>query len=181
MNTTTEQDRIILTTTYSTPCGSLLLGATARKLCLCDWQASPKQQSHIGILQRRLSAEIEVGKNEVLMQAMQQLEDYFAGRRQVFDIPMLVQGTPFQRLVWQALLQIPFGQMRSYGDLAKSIGYSTAARAVANACGANSMLLFIPCHRVFGSHGALGGYAGGLVEVKEWLSKWEKIAEGGGV
>ena len=176
MNTTTEQERIILTTTYSPPCGILLLGATARKLCLCDWQASSKQQSHIGILQRHLSAEIEDGKNEVLTQAVRQLEDYFAGRRQIFDIPMLVQGTPFQRLVWQALLQIPFGQTRSYAELATSIGHPTATRAVANACGANRMALFIPCHRVCRSQGALGGYAGGLVEVKEWLSKWEKIA-----
>jgi methylated-DNA-[protein]-cysteine S-methyltransferase len=97
-----------------------------------------------------------------------QLDDYFAGRRRDFDLPLAPAGTPFQRRVWQALLEIPYGQTESYGSLATRLGQPGASRAVGLANGQNRISIVIPCHRVIGSSGALTGYGGGL-ERKRWL------------
>ena len=99
----------------------------------------------------------------VLDQAARQLDEYFAGRRRVFDLPLLTVGTPFQRAVWELLTEIPFGETRSYAWLAAQLGHPRAVRAVAAANRANALSIFIPCHRVVGSDGSLTGYAGGLV------------------
>jgi len=97
-----------------------------------------------------------------------QLQDYFAGRRQAFSLPLLPAGTAFQQQVWQALQQIPFGQVKSYGGLARDIGRAGAARAVGMANGRNPIAIIIPCHRVIGADGSLTGYGGGM-ERKRWL------------
>jgi methylated-DNA-[protein]-cysteine S-methyltransferase len=102
-----------------------------------------------------------------------QLEDYFAGRLTEFDLPLSLIGTPFQRRVWAALLDIPFGQTVSYGQLADRIGRPTAARAVGLANGRNPIGIIVPCHRVVGSSGDLTGYGGGL-ERKEQLLAFER-------
>lgn len=98
----------------------------------------------------------------VLDHAARQLDEYFAGRRRVFDLPLLTVGTPFQRAVWELLTEIPFGETRSYAWLAAQLGHPRAVRAVAAANRANALSIFIPCHRVVGSNGSLTGYAGGL-------------------
>lgn len=98
----------------------------------------------------------------VLDHAARQLDEYFAGRRRVFDLPLLTVGTPFQRAVWELLTEIPFGGTRSYAWLAAQLGHPRAVRAVAAANRANALSIFIPCHRVVGSDGSLTGYAGGL-------------------
>lgn len=98
----------------------------------------------------------------VLDRAARQLDEYFAGRRRVFDLPLLTVGTPFQRAVWELLTEIPFGGTRSYAWLAAQLGHPRAVRAVAAANRANALSIFIPCHRVVGSDGSLTGYAGGL-------------------
>jgi methylated-DNA-[protein]-cysteine S-methyltransferase len=99
----------------------------------------------------------------VLAQARQQLDDYFAGRRETFDLPLdLRLGTRFQQSVWQALLRIPRGETTSYGELGRRVGRPLAARAVGAAVGRNPMSIVVPCHRVVGTGGALTGYAGGL-------------------
>lgn len=98
----------------------------------------------------------------VLDCAARQLDEYFAGRRRVFDLPLLTVGTPFQRAVWELLTEIPFGETRSYAWLAAQLGHPRAVRAVAAANRANALSIFIPCHRVVGSDGSLTGYAGGL-------------------
>lgn len=95
----------------------------------------------------------------LLADAAQQLADYFAGTRRDFDLPLSPHGTPFRLRVWAAMQAIPYGETRSYGDLARMLG--TAPRAVGGACGANPIPLVIPCHRVTGSGGALGGFSGG--------------------
>ena len=95
----------------------------------------------------------------LLADAAQQLAAYFAGARRDFDLPLSPQGTPFRLRVWAAMQAIPYGETRSYGDLARMLG--TAPRAVGGACGANPIPLVIPCHRVTGSGGALGGFSGG--------------------
>jgi methylated-DNA-[protein]-cysteine S-methyltransferase len=93
---------------------------------------------------------------------VQQLSEYFEGKRTSFDIPLDVDGTPFQKAVWSELLRIPYGETRSYGDIAKAIGRPGAARAVGMANHDNPIAVVIPCHRVVGKNGSLTGYAGGL-------------------
>lgn len=99
----------------------------------------------------------------------QQLREYFAGRRREFDIPLILDGTPFRRQVWQALREIPFGEVRTYG----SLGGSRFSRAVGSACHNNPISIIVPCHRVVGARGTLAGYAGGL-EKKEFLLELER-------
>ncbi len=94
--------------------------------------------------------------------AVQQLKEYFQGRRQNFDLPLAPTGTAFQNQVWKALVKIPYGTTTSYGELAKQIGRPKASRAVGAANGKNPLAIVVPCHRVIGSNGKLTGYAGGL-------------------
>jgi len=109
----------------------------------------------------------------LLRVAASQIEDYFLARRQAFDLPIMLHGTPFRRRTWQALARIPFGQTRSYGDIASEIG--SAARAVGGACGANPITLVIPCHRVVAAGGGLGGFSGGTgCDTKQWLLQHEQ-------
>ncbi len=104
-----------------------------------------------------------------------QLEEYFAGRRQEFDLPWRMAGTSFQQLVWDALVRIPFGTTITYAQLAARIGRPGAARAVGHANSRNPISIIVPCHRVIGADGALAGYAGGL-EKKRWLLDLERNA-----
>ncbi|WP_425265562.1 methylated-DNA--[protein]-cysteine S-methyltransferase [Thermobifida alba] len=106
-----------------------------------------------------------------------QLAEYFAGRRTEFDVPLAPAGTPFQRTVWQALLEIPYGQTVSYGRLAARLGRPSASRAVGLANGRNPIGIIVPCHRVVGSSGDLTGYGGGL-ERKKWLLTLERGGTG---
>jgi len=102
-----------------------------------------------------------------------QLAEYFAGDRRAFDLPVAPRGSEFQELVWRALVEIPFGETRSYGQLARSIGQPTASRAVGAANGRNPIAIIVPCHRVIGATGALTGYAGGMA-AKRWLLDHER-------
>ena len=99
---------------------------------------------------------------EPLREVIAQLEAYFAGKRRAFDVPLAPEGTPFQREVWSLLLTIPYGETRSYGELASRLGRSEAARAVGAANGRNPIPIIIPCHRVIGADGSLTGFGGGL-------------------
>ncbi len=109
----------------------------------------------------------------LLKQADNQLQEYFAGIRKTFDLPLAPKGTPFQLKVWQALLRVPYAQTRSYGQLAAQIGQAKACRAVGMANNKNPLPIFIPCHRVIGAGGKLIGYAGGL-PMKEFLLALER-------
>jgi methylated-DNA-[protein]-cysteine S-methyltransferase len=108
----------------------------------------------------------------VLEQARHQLAEYFSGTRRTFSLPLHPKGTPFQQTVWQALQQIPYGETRSYGEVAQMIGNPNACRAVGLANNRNPLAIFIPCHRVIGTDGRLTGYAGGL-HVKRLLLSLE--------
>ena len=112
-----------------------------------------------------------------LRDAATQLEEYFRGERQVFDLPLAPEGTDFQRRVWAQLEQIPYGQTRSYGQIAAAIGQPRASQAVGAANGRNPLSIVVPCHRVLGSTGALVGYAGGL-ERKQALLELERRVAG---
>lgn len=105
--------------------------------------------------------------------AFQQLEEYFEGKRKSFDLPLKLEGTEFQKRVWQELMKIPYGKTVSYKELAKSVGNEKACRAVGMANNKNKIMIVIPCHRVVGSNGDLTGYAGGL-NMKRYLLDLEK-------
>ena len=105
--------------------------------------------------------------------ATAQLQEYFAGTRKSFTFPIKLTGTPFQISVWQELSRIPYGETRTYGDIAQAIGYPKAARAVGMACNRNPIWIIIPCHRVLGSNQKLTGYAGGLT-LKDALLNLER-------
>ena len=152
----------IIVNPYQSPCGVLLLGSIGDKLCLCDWRTEKHSARVDNRLKRMWNAEFEEGTSAVIESARQQLDEYFAGKRQTFDIPLLFIGTDFQKTVWSELLKIPFGTSVSYGEVARRIGRPAAVRAVANANGANPMSIFVPCHRVIGSDRSLTGYGGGL-------------------
>ncbi|PKI16429.1 methylated-DNA--[protein]-cysteine S-methyltransferase [Colwellia sp. 12G3] len=110
--------------------------------------------------------------NDITVQCKKQLTEYFAGQRQVFTVPLDPQGTPFQQTVWDCLAKIPFGTVKSYGEIAKMINKPKASQAIGGANGRNPITLIVPCHRVIGGDGSLTGYAGGI-ERKLWLLNHE--------
>lgn len=154
--------------THSTPCGNLTLGSYDGYLCLCDWESSRHPGAALARIEKGLHAEWEFQCSDVIAAATSQLDEYFAHKRKVFEIPLRFIGTPFQISVWQKLMDIPYGHTVSYGTLATMLGRPLSVRAVANANGANPLSIFSPCHRVIGSDGSLTGYGGGL-EVKRQL------------
>ena len=121
----------------------------------------------------RLDVADEVADHPVIQEAERQLAEYFAGRRTEFELPLDPSGTPFQQKVWTALRSIPFGETRSYAEVATQIGHPGAARAVGAASGRNPLSIVAPCHRVVGTGGELTGFAGGL-EVKARLLAFER-------
>ena len=167
---TKEDSNIIRAQRYVSPCGELLLGAWEGQLCLCNWTKEKHPGRVEARLQRLLGAAYQEETSDVTREAARQLDEYFKGERQAFDLPA---GSDFQQRVWQELLKIPYGETISYGELAKRIGQAQAVRAVANANGANALSIFIPCHRVIGSNRSLTGYAGGLA-AKQYLLAWEQ-------
>jgi O-6-methylguanine DNA methyltransferase len=108
-----------------------------------------------------------------LAPAMREIAEFFDGRRKAFDVKLALRGTPFQLEVWRTLLRIPYGETRTYAEIAKSIGRPAATRAVGAANGANPIPIIVPCHRVIGSNGSLTGFGGGI-DVKRWLLDFEK-------
>ncbi len=158
---------------YHSPVGEMLLGAYNDKLCLCDWDLPGRGQRTERRLSGRLQADYEMGSSSVVKAAAKQLDAYFGGGRKALGVPLLPVGTPFQQRVWRALQAVPYGQTITYKQLALRLGCPHAVRAVAASVGANALSLFIPCHRITGSGGALVGYAGGL-EAKRRLLRLER-------
>ena len=145
------------------PVGALKLVAHDHALVAVMWD----NEDHKRV---RLAELIENIQHPLLLKVKQQLEQYFAGQRQQFDLPLDFQGTDFQQQVWRALLTIPYGETRSYKDIALQIGNEKAVRAVGAANGRNPISIIAPCHRVIGSGGALVGFAGGLDKKQILLS-----------
>ena len=141
--------------------GELILGSYGEKLCLCDWRYRKQRESIDSRIKQGLGCEYTDNDDIVLKVARRQLTEYFNHNRKVFDIPLLTVGTPFQKRVWNSLLNIPFGETASYLELAEEVADKKAVRAIAGANGANALSIFIPCHRIIGSNGNLAGYAGG--------------------
>lgn len=166
----------IIVSPYDSPCGRLLLGSLGDALCLCDWRPSA-HANHAERVDTRLcrafGAVYAAGSSPVIERAKACLDEYFAGCRRGFSLPLVLAGTEFQRRVWEALSTIPYGATVTYGDLARSLGCEGAVRAVAGAVGANALSVFLPCHRVTAAAGSMGGYAGG-VGTKSFLLELEK-------
>ena len=140
---------------FTTPIGPLALFEADDAIVALDWGWLPDNED-----------------SPLLLRARQQLEEYFDGKRKVFDLPLSPHGTPFQRKVWAGLQDIPFGETLSYGQLAEKLG--TAPRALGGACGRNPIPVIIPCHRVLAANGSLGGYSGiDGIETKEFLLRLE--------
>jgi methylated-DNA-[protein]-cysteine S-methyltransferase len=152
----------------ASPVGTLTLAATNDGLVAILWENDRPGRV-------RLPRAAEANGHPVLVEAERQLNEYFAGRRTTFDLKLDLSGTVFQRKVWKALTTIPFGETRSYAEVAQQIGNPTAARAVGAANSRNPVSIVTPCHRVVGSSGALTGFAGGL-EVKARLLALEGAA-----
>ena len=127
----------------------------------------------IDYVQKDIEDLIDGKETELIKEAIKQLDEYFEGKRSAFDLPLAPEGTEFQKKVWKALKEIPFGETKSYGEIAKIIGNEKASRAVGMANNKNPIMIVIPCHRVIGANGKLVGYAAGL-EVKEILLDLEK-------
>jgi len=154
---------------YKSPIGELLLGSYDGKLCLADMKYRKMRTTIDTRIQKGLKAEYVEQSSEVIEETIKQMQEYFAGERKTFDIPLLMVGSDFQKSVWKGLMQIPYGTTASYLELSKNIGNEKAVRAVASANGANAIAILIPCHRIIGSDGKLVGYAGGLPAKKKLL------------
>ncbi|WP_034913464.1 MULTISPECIES: methylated-DNA--[protein]-cysteine S-methyltransferase [Erwinia] len=156
--------------TMPSPVGLLTLIASDRGLAAVLWENENPQRV------RQMSPQ-EDPQHTVLLETERQLNEYFAGQRTRFTMALDFVGTDFQKKVWQALVRIPFGETRSYAQIAREIGHPTAVRAVGAANGKNPISIIAPCHRVIGSNGKLTGFAGGL-ENKALLLKIEADTDG---
>ncbi|OBZ96882.1 cysteine methyltransferase [Pararhizobium polonicum] len=153
----------------ASPVGQLKLVASGKGLAAILWDRDDPKRVRLGPLDPDPA-------HPVLLQAEQQLGEYFAGRRTGFSIDLDMAGTDFQKRVWNALLTIPFGETRSYADIARQIGSPKAFRAMGAANGRNPISIIVPCHRAIGSDGTLHGFAGGL-DAKRYLLALERKRE----
>jgi methylated-DNA-[protein]-cysteine S-methyltransferase len=147
--------------TAASPVGLLKVVASDAGLAAVLWENDDPHRVRLGPM-------VKATAHPILAETGRQLAAYFEGSLKAFNIPLDFKGTEFQKRVWAALLTIPFGETRSYGQIAYQIGHPTAARAVGAANGRNPISIFAPCHRVVGASGALTGFAGGL-EAKRYL------------
>jgi len=158
---------------HKTKIGELILGSFEGKLCLLDFRYRKMRETVDGRIKKGLNANFVEHDDEILEKIREQLDEYLDRTRKEFDIPLLMVGTDFQKSVWAALMEVPYGTTSTYLQLAKNINNEKAVRAVAGANGANSIGIIIPCHRIIGSDGELVGYGGGL-PVKKRLLKLEQ-------
>jgi methylated-DNA-[protein]-cysteine S-methyltransferase len=152
--------------TIDSPVGQLRLIASDHGLAAILWENDDPARV-------RFTEPLEQKEHPILAQTARQLEEYFSGKRKTFSIPLNLRGTRFQRSVWEMLRDIPFGETRTYGELARSMGNARAARAVGAATGRNPISIVVPCHRLVGAAGQLTGFAGGL-EAKARLLDLER-------
>jgi len=153
---------MLSSTTHPTPVGTLTLVASDRGLRAVLWPKLSPQRAGISPRPRHNP------DHPILQKTVQQVDEYFAGTRTSFDLPLDLEGTRFQLAAWRSLAGIPFGATTTYGRQAAALGIPTAARAVGAANGANPVCIVLPCHRVIGANGSLTGFGGGLA-VKQWL------------
>ena len=145
-----------------TPLGPMIAGAADEGLCLLEFTDRRMLERQLSILGRRFRLPLVPGESEHLTRVKEELGEYFAGGRREFDVPLQVVGSDFQQKVWTELQRIPYGETRSYAEIARAVRSPGAVRAVGQANGMNRIAVIIPCHRVVNADGRLGGYGGGL-------------------
>lgn len=165
-----DRESCIWINRVATPLGSMIMGVSDRGLYLLEFAERRMLDTQLKRLRKETGRVFLPGEHPLMHQVQTQLDEYFDGSLRDFSIPLQASGTVFQEQVWQVLQRIPYGQMRSYADVARSLGDPNAVRAVGRANGDNRIAILIPCHRVVGSKGELTGYGGGLWRKKYLLS-----------
>ena len=171
--TNSKQKQVIDITRLETPLGTMFTCAVEQGICLLEFSDRKMLETEFKTLAKLLNATIIQGVNKHFDLLQQQLEEYFAGHRKEFSVPLFTPGSDFQRTAWRILQEIPYGVTRSYQQQAIELKKPNAVRAVANANGMNRISILIPCHRIIGSGGQLTGYGGGIWR-KKWLLDFEK-------
>ncbi|WP_341795084.1 methylated-DNA--[protein]-cysteine S-methyltransferase [Rickettsia endosymbiont of Rhinocyllus conicus] len=160
-------------TFLDTPLGSMLAISDEEKLYLLDFAESKGLERKIKMLKVKTKLSVIDGNTKPISSVEKELKSYFDGNLQKFNTSLRLVGSEFQKLVWEKLMNVPYGETRSYFTQAKAVGKETAYRAVANANGANRFAIIIPCHRIINNNGELGGYGSGLHR-KKWLIEHER-------
>lgn len=167
----------VVYTDLPSPLGEMIAGTTDSGLCFLEWHDRGGVPRILKRVEKRYRLPLEAGGHEYLDLLEQELESYFNGTLQQFSLPLNIKGTAFERATWEQLLKIPFGEKRTYGDLAAKLDRPGASRAVGRANGANYLSIIVPCHRVVAAGDKLCGYGGG-VRRKEWLLNHEARVSG---
>lgn len=163
--------------TYKTKYAEFIMASYNNKLCMLDYKNRRARIAVDNRIKKGIGADFVEQNDDVLELTKTQIEEYLLGKQSEFNLPILMVGTDFQKQVWNALVNIPYGKTSSYLQLARNIDNEKAVRAVAAANGANSISIIIPCHRIIGSDGSLTGYAGGLPVKKELLGLEQSFSE----
>ncbi|GGA55343.1 methylated-DNA--protein-cysteine methyltransferase [Kroppenstedtia guangzhouensis] len=165
--------RVLIWSEMDSPVGPITLVMSGKGVCHLDYMSGEKALLSLERWAKEWFGSVRLERNDTeLAKVISQLNEYFAGKRQRFDLPIDLFGTSFQKLVWQQLLMIPYGEVRSYKEVAQAMGAPKAVRAVGGANNRNPVSILVPCHRVVGSNGSLVGYGGGL-KIKEYLLRLE--------
>ena len=159
----------LVTQRIETPIGAMRAVARDDGLVMCEYENPTRLPGQLDRMRATFGADAVPGEHPILAQAKRELDEYFDGKREVFSLPLVLDGTPFQTAVWNALREIPFGVTTSYEQIAVRIGKPGAARAVGRANGDNRIAIIVPCHRVIGSNGNLTGYGGGMQRKRRLL------------
>lgn len=167
----------VLLSWMRSPLGPLVAGATAEGVCLLEFSDRRMLETQFETVRRRFDKPVVPGKNVHLEKLESELGAYFEGKLMGFTVPLVYPGSAFQRKVWTELLNIPYGETRSYEQMATAVGDPKAVRAVGTANGQNRIAIVIPCHRVIRKGGELGGYGGGIAR-KQWLLELERMTRG---
>lgn len=154
----------------------MIVGVIDDQVCILEFTNRRGFEAEITSIQKKLNATMVEGTHPLHKRVEKQMDEYFEGKRTVFEFPILTIGTDFEKAVWRELQNIPYGQTRTYLQIAKAMGNPRAVRAVGRANGRNKICIAIPCHRVIGSNGSLTGYASGLPRKKYVLDFEKKIA-----
>lgn len=168
-----QHKTVVTMTRIATKLGPMIAGATEEGICLLEFADRRMIETELKYLERILNAVILPGESTYFKELKKELDEYFEGVRRTFDLPLVLSGSDFQKKAWKALLEIPYGETRSYKQQAMKIGFEKAVRAAGRANGENRIAIIIPCHRVIGENGNLTGYGGGIWR-KQWLLKHEK-------
>ena len=160
----------LVTQRIETPIGAMRAVARDDGLVMCEYENPVRLPGQLDRVRTLFGVDAIPGEHPILAQTQRELDEYFEGEREVFSIPLVLDGTPFQTAVWHALLEIPFGATTSYERIAVRVGRAGAARAVGRANGDNRIAIIVPCHRVIGSNGSLTGYGGGMQRKRRLLN-----------